>query len=182
MLSTVQSLAVIGLLIAASALASYAYERRVRRAQQAQQARETTDAAVSARVVMKRGMGLFLMLVALPKLLNLQSFSVAFSRYDLLARAAPAYAYVYPFLEMALGVAWWRNAAETGRRLAATYVSTFALMGISLAGVLYALWHSHGPLECGCLGTVVHMPLSLVTVLETGGMLLMASYLLWSGR
>ena len=169
MLSTFQSLAVIGLIAAASVVASYMYERHTRG--------HSDDTAADVRVIMKRSMGLFLMLVALPKLLNMQSFSAAFSRYDLLAGAVPAYAYLYPFLEMALGVAWWRNAAS--KDMIRTYASTFVLMGVTLVGVLHALLHSQSPLECGCLGTVVHMPLSHVTVFETGGMLLMASYLLW---
>ena len=173
MLSTSQSLVVIGFIVATSVIASYTYERYLHESNPSGKTAATTD----VRVIMKRSMGLFLMLVALPKLLNIQPFSAAFSRYDLLAGALPAYAGLYPFLEMALGAAWWRNAAS--KDLIRTYASTIVLMGVTLVGVLYALLHSQSTLECGCLGTFVHMPLSHVTVFETGGMLLMTSYLLW---
>ncbi len=99
MLSTAQSLSVMGLLVFSSVFVSYMYGRYITDTK-----KQPRDG--SAVVIMKRSMGLFLVLVVLPKLLNIRSFSLAFSHYDLIARRIPIYAY----LEMALGVAWWHNA------------------------------------------------------------------------
>lgn len=121
------------------------------------------------------------MLLALPKLLNIRSFAGAFGRYDIVALAAPAYAYIYPFLEMGLGVAWWRTAEASesdSTQLLVVYASTLVIMAVSLTGVLRALAMSPTSLECGCLGTLIHIPLSIVTVVESAGMLLMTVYLL----
>lgn len=170
MLSTSASAVVIAALIAISVSAAYAYTHR-----------DEHKSHNRRRSVMKRSMGGFLMILALPKLLNIRSFAGAFGRYDIIAFAAPAYAYIYPFLEMGLGAAWWHTADASesdNTRLMAVYATTLVLMAVSLIGVLRALAVASKPLVCGCLGTLIHLPLSLVTVVESAGMILMTAYLL----
>jgi hypothetical protein len=51
-------------------------------------------------------MGVFLTVFALLKLFNPAGFADGFEMYDLLAKRARAYGYVYPYLELALGLAY----------------------------------------------------------------------------
>ena len=125
-------------------------------------------------------MGALLVLLALPKLTQLRAFARAFRAYDPVASALPLYGFVYPFLELGLGVARWR--ARSPSALRRVYVATIAMMGVGFAGVLRALWAAGRarvpPPECGCLGTVLRMPLSHVTLVETAAMLGMAAHML----
>ena len=51
-------------------------------------------------------MGGFFLVFSFFKFLDLPGFARSYRSYDLLARAVPSYGYIYPFLELALGVAW----------------------------------------------------------------------------
>ena len=61
-------------------------------------------------------------------------FCASYRSYDLLAKAVPAYGFIYPFLELALGLAW---AFEGGTYRVA--LSTVVLMGFSAIGVIAAV-------------------------------------------
>ena len=129
--------------------------------------------------LMRRTMGAVLVVLAAPKLLNPTAFAATFRKYDLVAGAFPPYAFAYPLLELGLGVAWWRaDAAATLRRV---YVATIVVMGAVFAGVLRALAAGR-QLECGCLNSLLRMPLTHVTLVEAGAMVAMAAYLLLARR
>ena len=125
------------------------------------------DPALSMRLFM----GGFFIAFSFFKMLDLRGFSDAYRSYDLVARALPAYGFVYPFIELSLGLAYlahwqpvWVNAA------------TALVMGLSLLGVLRAVL-SGKAIRCACLGTVFNLPMSTVTIIEDGLMLVMA---LWA--
>lgn len=125
--------------------------------------------------LMHRTMGTVLVFLAVPKLLNPAAFAATFRKYDLVAGAFPPYAYAYPLLELGLGVAWWRT--DTPSTLRSVYVATIIVLGATFVGVLYALAAGR-QLECGCLNSLLRMPLTHVTLVETGAMVAMAAYLL----
>lgn len=125
------------------------------------------DPALSMRLFM----GGFFIAFSFFKMLDLRGFSDAYRSYDLVAKALPAYGFVYPFIELSLGLAYlahwqpvWVNAA------------TALVMGLSLLGVLRAVL-SGKAIRCACLGTVFNLPMSTVTIIEDGLMLVMA---LWA--
>ena len=106
------------------------------------------------------------------KLLNLSGFVQAYRGYDLIAAKSAAYAWAYPFIELALGVAYL-----TRWQPQITHAATLAVMLISAAGVLNAL-RKRQLIECACLGTVFKLPMSKVTLIEDLSMALMAAVML----
>lgn len=113
-------------------------------------------------------MGCFLVVFALLKLFDLPAFADGFQMYDLLAKPFRPYAYVYPFLELALGLAYfsfWQPVT--------VYLATIFLLGFSALGVARAVWRGVD-VECACMGTVLKVPLSTVAFLEDVSMVAMA--------
>ncbi len=102
------------------------------------------------------------------KLLNLKDFAESYSSYDLLAKQVMAYGYIYPFIELALGIAYL-----TRFNLFATSIATIAVMGFSSIGVIQAV-AGKKKIQCACLGTVFNLPMSTVTIVEDLLMVVMA--------
>lgn len=119
-------------------------------------------------------MGCFFVVFAFFKLLDLEGFAGTFSRYDLLAARSTVYARVYPFLELSLGVAYL---ALSGPQLVWVNVATLVLMTIGSLGVIDTLCRRE-QIQCACLGTVIQLPMSTVTLIEDAGMALMAAVML----
>lgn len=117
-------------------------------------------------------MGGFFLVFSFFKFLDIRGFAESYRSYDLLAKAVPAYGFVYPFLELALGLAW---AFEGGTFRVA--LSTVALMGFSAIGVIAAVSRRQ-QIQCACLGTVFNLPMSTVTIIEDLLMVGMAGALL----
>lgn len=117
-------------------------------------------------------MGLFFLLFGMFKFFDLDGFAGQFRQYDLVAARAPAYALAYPVIELLLGLAYlgyWQP------RL--TYILTVLLMGVSAAGVIRGIATGRA-MTCACLGTLLKVPLSTVSVIENLGMGLMAAWAL----
>ncbi len=110
----------------------------------------------------------FFLVFSFFKLLNLSGFVQAYRGYDLIAAKSAAYAWAYPFIELALGVAYL-----TRWQPQVTHWATLAVMLVSAAGVLNAL-RNRQLIECACLGTVFKLPMSKVTLIEDLSMAAMA--------
>lgn len=117
---------------------------------------------------MRLFMGGFFIAFSFFKLLDLRGFADAYRSYDLVAKAIPAYGFVYPFMELGLGLAYLANVQP-----ALVNAVTAVVMGVSLLGVLQAVL-SKKTIRCACLGTVFNLPMSTVTIIEDGLMVLMA--------
>jgi hypothetical protein len=117
-------------------------------------------------------MGVFLTVFALLKLFNPAGFADGFEMYDLLAKRVRAYGYVYPYLELALGLAYLSFFVPT-----ATYLATIALFLFGAIGVIKAVREGLD-IDCPCMGSVLSVPLSTVTLTEDFGMAVMAAILL----
>jgi len=113
-------------------------------------------------------MAAFFIVFSFFKLLNLKGFAESYSSYDLLARQIPAYGYAYPFIELALGIAYLAKF-----NLFATNIATIAVMGFSSIGVILAV-AGKKKIQCACLGTVFNLPMSTVTIIEDLLMVAMA--------
>jgi hypothetical protein len=114
-------------------------------------------------------MGFFLVVFSMFKFFDLSGFADGFQMYDLLAKPFRPYAYVYPFIELALGLGYLAR-----WNLSLVYGATVVVMVFGSLGVLNAL-RKGLDLECACMGTVLKVPLSTVALLEDGGMALMAA-------
>lgn len=113
-------------------------------------------------------MGFIFCQFALLKIFNLNGFADGFQMYDILAKQSRAYAYVYPFIELGLGLAYLSFFVPI-----LTYIVTIAVMAVSLVGVVQSLQNKLN-INCACMGTVLNVPLSTVTLTEDVGMGLMA--------
>ena len=111
--------------------------------------------------------GFFLVFSAF-KFLDLKGFADAYASYDLGAKRWHAWGYIYPFLELSLGLAYLFRVAP-----ALTDVATIALMGFSSIGVMQALARKQ-QIRCACLGTVLNVPMSTITLVEDLAMVAMA--------
>jgi hypothetical protein len=120
--------------------------------------------------VMSAFMGYFLVFLSLFKFFDINSFVDGFAAYDLITRKVRVYGYVYPFIELLLGLAYL---AEINPSLINSI--TVVVMTISGIGVLKGI-ASGRDLKCACLGTALEIPLSIVSVVESVGMGLMAAY------
>ncbi|HEU5078743.1 MAG TPA: MauE/DoxX family redox-associated membrane protein [Opitutaceae bacterium] len=114
-------------------------------------------------------MGFFLVVFSMFKFFDLSGFADGFQMYDLLAKPFRPYAYVYPFIELGLGLGYL---ATTGS--VTLYAATIVVMGFGALGVGVALSRKLD-IECACMGTVLHVPLSTVALVEDIGMAVMAA-------
>lgn len=115
----------------------------------------------------------FFLVFSFFKLINLRGFADGFRTYDLPARYWPAWAYIYPFAELALGIGFL-----TGFSPAAVTVATLVIMSISAVGVINSLLQKK-QIQCACLGTVIRLPLGTLSLVEDLLMVIMSVWMLW---
>jgi hypothetical protein len=117
-------------------------------------------------------MGGFFIVFGSFKLIGLEMFVIAFRGYDLIAKKYRPYPYVYPFIEIFLGILYILNLLAIPRDIVAIVVMT-----ISAIGVTKAIAHkSH--IQCACLGTIIRLPLTTVSLVENLTMGVMALIML----
>ena len=121
---------------------------------------------------MAKFMGGFFLVFGGLKLLDLGGFAAAYAKYDLLAARLPAYGWVYPIVEVALGLAYLATPEWMG-----LHAITFVLMTFSALGVIRALRRGE-QLTCACMGTAFNLPMTTVTIVEDLGMAAMAGAML----
>jgi cation transport ATPase len=112
--------------------------------------------------------GFFLVFSAF-KFLDLRGFADGYASYDLLAGRWYTYGFIYPFLELGLGVLYLTNWFPVS-----TQVLTIVIMGFSSIGVIHSLLKKQ-KITCACLGTVLKVPLSTVTLAEDLAMVILAA-------
>lgn len=119
--------------------------------------------------------GFSMIVLALLKLQNVETFSTMFLNYDLLARRWVPYSYVYPFAEglagilMVAGVATWLSAP----------VALF-IGGIGAVSVFKAVYIERRELKCACVGGASNVPLGFVSLSENLMMIGMALWMWWA--
>jgi copper chaperone CopZ len=104
------------------------------------------------------------------KFLNLKAFAESFSSYDPIAQRFLGYGYVYPFVEILLGLMF-----VSGIGLPAANLITIIILTATTLGVIQRL-KSKSQIQCACAGAGFNLPLSSVTVFENVIMVLMAVY------
>lgn len=126
----------------------------------------------STMPMMRHFMAGFFIVFSFFKFLDLPGFVSAYRGYDLVARRARVWGWVYPFVELGLGIAyllaWWPLW---------TNVVTLVLMLVGAAGVLKALLDKRA-IRCACLGTALNLPMTKVTLVEDLTMAAMAAVMI----
>lgn len=119
-------------------------------------------------------MAVFLAGFSFFKLLDLPGFADSYAAYDILAGRFKPYGYIYPFLELGLAALYATLMIPT-----ITYIATIALMAVGSIGVIRAVARGKD-IHCGCMGTMLDLPMGPVTIVEDVGMGLMALVMLIS--
>ena len=119
-------------------------------------------------------MGLFYIVFSFFKILDIKGFSMSFRMYDPLAKKAPIYGYMYPFIEVLLGVMFL-----TRFEVNIALVITIIILGVTTIGVTQTLLNKRA-IKCACLGTTLNLPMTEATFIENALMIMMALILISS--
>ena len=119
-------------------------------------------------------MGLFYIVFSFFKILDIKGFSMSFRMYDPLAKKAPIYGYIYPFIEVLLGVMFL-----TRLEVNIALVITVIILGLTTIGVTQTLLNKRA-IKCACLGTSLNLPMTEATFIENALMIIMALILIFS--
>ena len=117
-------------------------------------------------------MGLFFVVFSFFKFLDLKGFQESFRRYDPLAKSLPFYGWVYPFVELALGVLFLMRL-----EIQLALWLTLGILSITTLGVVRVLL-SKQQIQCACLGSVLKLPMTEATLIENVVMIGMAGWML----
>ncbi len=132
----------------------------------------------STRQFLNDLMAVFFITFAAFKFSQLEIFAKTYRVYDLIAKRLPAWGYLFPFVEAALGFSYLLTNKSPG-----LYFITLLVTGLAGWGV----WHDlrigarqrrRSQVVCACLGTVIQLPLSKVSFVEDFSMFVMAAVML----
>ena len=113
-------------------------------------------------------MGLFYIIFSFFKFLDLKGFPDSFQMYDPLAKLIPIYGWIYPFIELTLGIMFLMRF-----QIPLVLFITIVILGITTFGVTKALLDKKA-IQCACLGTALKLPMTKATFIENTIMLIMA--------
>ncbi|WP_047245238.1 heavy-metal-associated domain-containing protein [Maribacter thermophilus] len=117
-------------------------------------------------------MGLFYIVFSFFKMLDLKGFPESFKMYDPLAKRVPAYGWIYPFIETALGLMFLMRL-----KVEIALIITLVVLGITTIGVTKTLLDKKS-IRCACLGTALKLPMTEATFIENAIMIVMAILML----
>ncbi len=143
-------LMIVGFILGVSILAQYPFED------------------FSWMLLMRHFMAGFFIVFAFFKLLNLSGFAESYQMYDIVAGQWKGWGFIYPFVELALGVSYLINFMPYQ-----TNIITVVVLGISSIGVIKSNLDNR-KIKCACLGDVFNLPMSTVTIVEDVSMVGMA--------
>ena len=115
-----------------------------------------------------------MVVLALLKLQNVESFSAMFLNYDLLARRWVPYGYVYPYAEGLAGVLMISGALKWISIPVALFIGT-----VGAVSVFKAVYVDGRELKCACVGGSSNVPLGFISLTENLMMIGMALWMLW---
>lgn len=111
----------------------------------------------------------FFLVFSFFKLLDVPAFASGYAGYDIIAKRWNGYGYLYPFIELGLGLAFLIPVCEKWANIA-----TLIVMVISIIGVLQSVLNKR-KIQCACLGAVFNLPMSTVTIIEDAVMIIMSA-------
>ena len=117
-------------------------------------------------------MGLFYIVFSFFKFLDFKGFPESFKMYDPLAKVVPVYGWIYPFIEVALGIMFLMRI-----EISLALIITLIILGITTIGVTKTLLDKKS-IQCACLGTALKLPMTKATFIENSVMIVMAVMML----
>jgi glutaredoxin len=117
-----------------------------------------------------------MMVLALLKLQDVESFSSMFLNYDLLAKRFVPYSYIYPYAELTAGVLMASHALDW-----LSIPVALSIGGIGAVSVFKAVYIDKRELKCACVGGNSNVPLGFVSLTENLMMVAMAVWMMLPG-
>ena len=122
---------------------------------------------------MRHFMAGFFLVFSFFKFLDLKGFAESYAMYDVIAKQISGWGYIYPFVELGLGIAFCINYNPQ-----LTNIITLIVMSVSIIGVLQSVFNK-SKIQCACLGAVFKLPMSSVTIIEDALMIAMSAAMLF---
>jgi glutaredoxin len=116
--------------------------------------------------------GFSMVVLALLKLQNIESFATMFLNYDLLAKRWVPYSYLYPFAEALAGVLMVAGALTWLSVPIALFIGT-----VGAVSVFNAVYIDKRELKCACVGGASNVPLGFISLTENVMMVAMAVWM-----
>lgn len=130
-------------------------------------------------IAMNDFMGVRFLLFWVIKLLDLKGFVDSYRKYDIIAKRWHGYAYLFPFLEIILGLAYVLDSQMQYR--IAINSATLLLVAITGIGIFKSLRKKEA-IDCVCMGTTFPLKMSKINLRENISMGAMAFVMLiWMG-
>jgi len=114
-----------------------------------------------------------MVVLAMLKLQNVESFATMFLNYDLLARGWVPYSYIYPYAEGLAGMLMVAGALNWLSVPVALFIGT-----VGAASVFKAVYIDRRELKCACVGGSSNVPLGFISLTEN---LMMVAMAIWMG-
>jgi len=130
------------------------------------------DESFDPRNLMIDFMGLFFMAFAFFKLLDVKAFAEAYRSYDIPTKAWPTWGYMYPFVELLFGLLLLHRI-----ELFWTSIAIIIVLSLSIIGVIQSVMQKR-KIKCACLGTGFNLPMTQITIIEDGTMIVMALFMI----
>lgn len=116
--------------------------------------------------------GMSMIVLALLKLQNVETFATMFLNYDLLAKRWVPYSYIYPFAEGLAGVLMVAGALTWLSAPVALFIGT-----VGAVSVFKAVYLDKRELKCACVGGSSNVPLGFISLTENLMMIAMAIWM-----
>jgi glutaredoxin len=114
---------------------------------------------------------LSMVVLAMLKLQNVETFSAMFLNYDLLARRWVPYSYIYPYAEAVAGLLMIAGALTWLSAPLALFIGT-----VGAVSVFKAVYIDRRELKCACVGGSSNVPLGFISLTEN---LMMIGMAIW---
>ncbi len=111
--------------------------------------------------------GFFLIFGAF-KVIDLRGFVAAYKKYNLIAERVTLYAYILPFIQIGLGIAYLFHAYPLVSNSVNFIIMTLGFISVSIKIIKKEI------IPCACLGTLFKHPLSLMSLFEQALMVVMS--------
>lgn len=117
-------------------------------------------------------MGFFFLIFGLFKVLDLAMFAMGYREYDLIAKVLPPWGAAYPLVELVLGGAYLAGLNVPWINILTLVLSLEVVVSVGLKLA------KHEVIQCVCLGNILKVPLTYVSLIEYAAMGAMAVWML----
>ena len=115
---------------------------------------------IDGMLYMMDWMGLFLLSFGMLKLVDLEGFAIGFASYDIIAKRFKHYGYVFPFIEIVLGILYLVGFMFILQNVLVLIISALGMYSA------YKVITDKLEIRCVCLGTLFHIPMTWATFIE----------------